>query len=285
MNDKIDKKYARLFTKDEFAALTRDGMYQALLHVSPTLARGKSRAKKEELIDAYQTAADTDSIPVLEVKKDAEGNAVAEPLTVPSSGGPDGTLVDRPPVTAEETYADIADAPEPPPDDYSPAEARLSEHIHGPDCNHDHELPKLAGMDDFVRVNPEMPSMPITDGQILQLPPDPGELMFTFKDGNPRMLTEKEQHILNRLQREFEAFQANPANSDAKKSVLADIYALKNLGIIANPKFVETIKAGRDHVRDVRRKWKLGVDVPEILKEGRKESKLDTAVSDALKEG
>jgi hypothetical protein len=39
-------------------------------------------------------------------------------------------------------------------------------------------------------------------------------------------------------------------------------------GIIANPKFEETLKVGSAHVREVRRKWKLGVNIPAATKEG-----------------
>jgi hypothetical protein len=52
-------------TREQFEALTRDGMFVELSRVSSALSKGKSRAKKEELIKLYEqarsesTAADT----------------------------------------------------------------------------------------------------------------------------------------------------------------------------------------------------------------------------------
>lgn len=324
MNDTDDKKkYQRLFTKNEYAGLTRDGMYQALCYVSPTLARGRSRAKKEELIELYQDAADTDSIPVLEMKADSRGNVVAEAV-VPTAdpNEQDATLANPPtlanpsipptilhvPAVREEParrgyilrqapgdgpihghrvdqfiedevsfIPDFSDEHEKPATgtgeavlvdaNYSSLELRTmaklaSEHVHGPGCGHDHP-PQLAGMDDLVRVNPEMP---MQDGAVIQLQPE-GEPMFTFKDA-PRELTSKEQVLLDRLRKNFDIFINNVANNEAKRNVRADIYALKVCGIIANPKFEETIKSGRDHVRELRRKWSAGIDVAEAAKGG-----------------
>lgn len=307
MNDTDDKKkYQRLFTKEEFAKLTRDGMYQALCYVSPTLARGRSRAKKEELIELYQDAADTDSIPVLEVKEDSGGNVVTEAV-VPTAdpNEQDATLANPPTIPVVEgpslsnilkqalgeIHADqiIEDEVSFMPDfsDEAVAEQKhqdisMSTHVHGPDCGHDHP-PQLAGMDDLVRVNPEMPSAMMQDGAVIQLQPE-GEPMFTFKDA-PRELTSKEQVLLDRLRKNFDIFTSNVVNNEAKRNVRADIYALKVCGIIANPKFEETIKSGRDHVRELRRKWKAGVDIAEAVKEGNQESKLKSAIAGAMGSG
>lgn len=357
MNDTDDKKkYQRLFTKEEFAGLTRDGMYQALCYVSPTLAKGRSRAKKEELIELYQDAADTDSIPVLKVKEDSGGNVVTEAV-VPTADPDeqDATFANPPTLSdpsipptilhvpvvkdlgdvltqalgdgpirghrADHVFEDEANfVPATPPQhtvtseskecshcggqltepeskpgwlgclkcDWSAPvtfEAKLAstgEHVHGPDCGHDH-LPQLAGMDDLVRVNPEMPSAMMQDGAVIQLQPE-GEPMFTFKDA-PRELTSKEQVLLDRLRKNFDIFTSNVVNNEAKRNVRADIYALKVCGIIANPKFEETIKSGRDHVRELRRKWKAGVDIAEAVKEGNQESKLKSAIAGAMGSG
>lgn len=263
MTNKNKNPYARLFTKDEYAALTRDGMYEALKYVSPTLAKGKSRAKKEELTDAYADAAATDSIPVLEVT--AHGT---KPVPPSSGSSPSDEQVDLDvdySALEMRTAATLGLHPdgsetkvvEPNDDGVVLAGGIAEPHVHGPNCNH--ELPQLAGVDEFVRVNPEMPSMPIEDGQILHLAPEE-DPMFTFKDETVKV-TAKEQYVVDRLLREYEKFKENPADNAAKKSVLADIYTLKVAGIIANPKFVESIKTGRAYVRDIRRKHKLGLDL------------------------
>lgn len=306
--------HARLYTHDEYAKLTRDGMYQALLYVSPTLAKGKSRARKEELIELYKDAANTDSIPVVKVSE--SGPERVEPSDEPpprvppekmvevnesvdakkhryKDGGPDcvdcgafgpNTEPSEPCPGQVPTIEDNDDLEEG--QEASMAWAQevahhLPNHIHGPECEHDHTpLPRVAGVEELQRVNPEMPVTEFEDGAVFQIPPDPSTLLFTFK-GAPRELTEKEKYLLDSMQKNFETFRTNPANSDAKKATLRDIYALKVSGIIVNEKFSQTIKEGRDYVRDVRRKMKLGVDVGESVREAQQEAKDRESVREA----
>lgn len=331
------KKHDRLYSKEEYAALTRDGMYQALLYASPTLARGKSRATKEILIDAYAQAAATDSIPVVRVEKNDVGELTA--ALVPSVDEPqphadpeklkevfdsiDSSLHaahtqpqdikhvdDVDPafeVLASKVDEKLAQA-QPPIDhavetvdqfvtegaDYPAIEARMASllgepatvsapHVHGPECDHgrDHDqpLPKLVGLaelNEYVRVNPDMPEL--VDGSVIQLPPDE-ERMFTFRDGVERPLSEKQQRLIVDLKRYFDDFRRNPADNTAKRTTMSVIYALKVTGIAVNPRFIETIREGRAYVRDVRRKMKAGVDVSAVAQEIKEEERLKQAVN------
>lgn len=302
--------HARLYTHDEYAKLTRDGMYQALLYVSPTLAKGKSRARKEELIELYKDAANTDSIPVVKVSE--SGPERVEPSDEPQREAPSEKMVEAnesvdAAIASTRKLPDGSVTREVPPNDDGvvlaggfPRQpdfseeavaqqkhqgASMSSHVHGPDCNHNEtvtasDLPKVAGVEELQRVNPEMPVTEFEDGAVFQIPPDPSTLLFTFK-GAPRELTEKEKYLLDSMQKNFETFRTNPANSDAKKATLRDIYALKVSGIIVNEKFSQTIKEGRDYVRDVRRKMKLGVDVGESVREAQQEAKDRESVREA----
>lgn len=344
---------------DTFKTYTRDEMYNVLSTVSPTLAKGKSRAKKEELVALYAqaTAVPTDGHPKAKemaetAKKGIEAiialqkfAGITEPYAkaeagwnkmsgeeqqrtleaydavIPKKNSPksvEAAIAELPPLDDEESfqighhratetddvYPDGSETKLVEPNDdgvvlaggvreneargvvildlpgnSSAALAHLQHretirgkdvgvvaimdeipHVHGPNCGHDHdELPKLAGMDEMIRVNPEMPSMPTADGHVHQLPPE-GEPPFTFKDG-PREVTAKENFLIDRLLKNFEAFRNNPTNNDAKRNVRADIYALKVSGIIVSPLFEQAIKSGRDQVRELRRQHSTGTSV------------------------
>ena len=253
---------ARLYTRDEFTALTRDAMYKALLYVSPTLAKGKSRARKEELIELYSTAASTDSIPVVKISK--SGAERVEPSDEPQRGIPwmgdvnDSAAIAacaKKPTEAAQTVTTEDNS------DLREVQEEASAHVHGPNCDHGPQ-----------RVNPEMPVMEMKDGAVFEVPPDPEDLLFVFKD-TPRELTEKDKTLLRSVQKNFEIFQKNPAHNAAKRQIQTDTYALKILGIIVNPRIAETLKAGRNYVRDARRKMRAGVDISETVRTAQDEVK------------
>ncbi len=325
MND--SNPHARLYTRDEFAKLTRDGMYKALVYVSPTLAKGKSRARQKELIELYDLAANTDSIPVVKVSE--TGAEALPPAEAPPPADPEKMAAAALSVDAalskthhyEDGEPDCTECgafgPNTAPDEKCPGpmhpdpeinkgvladmkEAEEFNQAHGiPDfseeavaqqkhqdismSNHSDELPKVAGVEELQRVNPEMPTLELKDGAVFQMAPDPKDLLFTFKDA-PRELTEKDKVLIDSVQKNFEAFRTNPANNEAKRKTKADIYALKVLGIIVNPRLMEVLKEGRDYVRDVRRKHQGGVDVAETVRESQKDQKERDMVRDMVRD-
>ncbi len=288
-------EFAKLFNKDEYAQLTRDGMYQALLHVSPTLAKGQSRAKKEVLQELYARAAQSDSIPTMKIEQTEDG-VTAVPAGPPEVKELDGARMaeanrsvdeamfraqTEPQVQYIDPAQDLAAHGELPPTgepvmpnvDYAELESRVAigvDMASGPDqtATVSAPLPQMAGLEDldeFVRANPPMPEL--RDGDVYMLPPEQqqGDPLFTFR-GEARELTDKEKRLIESLKKNFEVFRNNPAHTDAKRAVLADIYALKTCGIIANPLFVTRIKEGRAMVREARAKFRAGVDMSEIAK-------------------
>jgi hypothetical protein len=268
----------KIYAKGDYLELSRDEMYGALRDIDPARAKGKSRAKKEELIDLYGEALQQYASvygkpddPEENLREEMRGaELVQDPTPTVDLAKGDHRVV----VVGEGSHGDAL------------RQAALDrghsvvvvdkEHVHGPDCNHirGNELPTLAGMDEFERVNPEMPGL-LGDGGILHLPSEQDRL-FTFRDGVDRAPTEKETMLIDRLTKNFDVFCANPANNDAKRDVLADIHALKNSGVIANPKFAETLKKGRADVRDFRRQMKMGITGGE-LKQATAEVKRDAA--------
>lgn len=216
----------KLYMKGEYVKLSRDEMYKALAELNAEMAKGKSRAKKEVLIDAYQAA----------VKDYAEKLGASE---VP----PDEVVNedDKPKEPKKLVTLGAASA--------------LMEATK--------DLPPVAGVADLERVNPPMPEMELNDGAVLLQKPDEDRL-YIFRDGIERELTPREKVYLDRLQKNFDAFCKNPFSTDAKREALSAIYSLKTCGIITNPKFTQTIKKGRRDVKDFRKQQKAHVD-PQVV--------------------
>lgn len=293
MNEKI-------YAKEEFEALTRDEMYGALRELDPVRAKGRSRAKKEELTDLYRDALEAKTATLLAVEDHGDGffetsdPAAAAALVL---GQPVAMIPHEHVVTEESKTCGHCGGPltEPegkpgwkgcvpcdwsapvtfsPKSELAVAVEHNEPHVHGPGCNHDHELPKLAGVEELQRLNPEMPPMPLIDGGVL-VPRTEEDHMFTFKDGVDRLLTEKETVVFERLKKSYAAFCENPANTPAKRAVLDDIYALKISGVIVNPKFTENVKKGRADLREARRAWDRGV-TPAALKDAAKTAEAES---------
>lgn len=155
-------------------------------------------------------------------------------------------------------------------------------HVHGPDCGHDHELPMLAGMEEFERANPELPTMPFQDGAVIQLPPSPQDTDFILKStGQPGELNEKQRIIVLRFKKAYETFCTNVEDSGARREAKSAIYDLKNAGVILHPRFTEELEKGAKMVRDARRIHKMGVDVSKTVKSTSEDQKLNEAVREA----
>lgn len=251
-------------TRDQFAALTRDEMYQELLSADPTSARGKSRAKKDELTKLYFKAE------LVDKKLAAE-----EAATMPPSDSDHHSLSIEPPkldpMQTELTHKreaepfnfgdDVKQAMRPQP---VPV---IIETEAGEAVPYDNAVEAVKAVlsesepEKMVPVDPPMPSLSMVDGEILNLPPRAEDRMFTFHGGVERELTEKEQYLLGKAEKAFKAFCDNPADTRAKKDFEGLSYRLRGLGVILNPRHHSTLKEGRDYVRDFRRKSKLGVDL------------------------
>jgi len=206
-----------LITREQFSQLTRDEMYKTLLSASPDLAKGKSRAKKEELTalyDSLRAAHDTFEVPF-------------------------------PPSTEEMKFVGGV----------GPEDVRIL-----PDST-TALLPQLADVEKMVPVNPPAPAFAMNDGEVINLPPDPADRKFTFRDGIDKPLTPKQIDLLTRADKVFERFCENPQDRSLKKDFESLAFSLKTTGILLNPKYFETLKAGRAHVRDFRRKLRAGVDI------------------------
>jgi len=276
----------KIYAKGDYLELSRDEMYGALRDIDPTRAKGKSRAKKEELVDLYSAALQEHAKVHFQTEEDrTKGSDFEESAEL---------VQDPTPIVEMDTILKKGDHQVVVVGDGSHGESLRQaaldrghsvvmvpedhgHHVHGPNCVHLHgsALPLLAGTEEFERVNPEMPGL-IGDGGILHVPSEEDRL-FTFKNGD-RELTEKEKFIIDRLSKNFDAFCANPANNEAKRDVLADIYSLKVSGIIANPKFAETLKKGRTDVRDFRRQQKMGI-TGDLLKQAMADVKRDQAAT------
>lgn len=271
--------FNQFFTMDEFATLSRDGMYKALVFADPARAKGKSRAKKDELTKLYvQSGA---SLKV--VRK-----APLPPSLLAQAADAAGVDVSKHDASSPNFQRLVPDFSDEAVAQQKNQNISMSGHVHGPDCNHEPmvivgsetalearlaapkaetgvvlpTIPGLEGLEEFVRANPPMPEL--VDGQMHMLPAEQpqGEPVFAFR-GEPRALTPKEERLIKDLLKHFEIFRNNVAHTDAKKTVLDTIYALKVCGIVANPKFVESIKQGRAWLKDARAKWKAGVNVSE----------------------
>lgn len=152
-------------------------------------------------------------------------------------------------------------------------------HVHGPDCGHPElELPVLAGMENFERVNPEMPMMPFQDGAVIEMPA-PTDADFVLKStGEPGELSPKQRVIVERFKKAFETFQKNVEHSGARRDAKAAIYDLKCAGVILHPKFAAELDKGAKLVRDARRNFKLGVDIPKAAQSASEDSKVKAMV-------
>jgi hypothetical protein len=123
------------------------------------------------------------------------------------------------------------------------------------DDKHD-QLPQLPGVD-MIPVNPPMPVIQMTDGQMNVLPPLE-ERKYLFRDGVDRPLNDKQKYLLTQAEQAFERFCNNPADKGAKKEFEGHAFSLRAAGVVLNPKYLETLKEGRKHVRDARRSLVAG---------------------------
>lgn len=261
---------------DQFITLTREGMYEELKRISPAHAKGKSRATKEALKEAYRAALiELFPTPGLKSAEQLVEEAAAGKL-VEASGEVAPMMF--PPSTKPYNGEDMVGDDSPlMPVDYAALETRAlaaseQPHIHGPNFGH---LPEVAGVAEMSRVNPEMPEMPfreMVDGAVMQIPPDDAAVReFVFKDTGKqdRPLSPRQERIWSRFITAFKAFQGNPADSGARRAAKAAAYDLKVEGVLVNPQFIKTLSDGAAHVREIRKMHKLGVDVKAAAKEQR----------------
>lgn len=255
---------------DQFVALTREGMYEELKRISPAHAKGKSRATKDALKEAYRAAL-IELFPTPGLKSAEQlAEEAATGKFVEASG--EVTPMTFPPSTKSYNGEDMVGDDSPLlPVDYAELETRTlaastAPHVHGPDCGH---FPEVAGVAEMRRLNPEMPEMPfreMVDGAVMQIPPDDADVReFVFKDTGKqdRPLSPKQQDLWGRFIKFFKAFQENPADSGARRETKYYAYQLKIAGVLVNPEFLRTLERGAAHVREVRRTHKMGVSLKE----------------------
>lgn len=135
----------------------------------------------------------------------------------------------------------------------------MSTHVHGPGCGHDHTLPAVAGMNDLVRVNPELPVMPFQDGAIIPVPAEQSEPDYVLKDSEQKELTPKQSALIDRFRSNFNTFCRNPQDSGARREAKDAIYRLGVAGVVLHPRFDEMLADGARRVREFVKKEKLGV--------------------------
>lgn len=265
----------------QFKDLGRDEMVKVLQARDASLVKGKTRAKKDELVEIFRTSLMDELgelskkapaiVHVEALKKEQEDAGVK--IVVPGKDGGDPQVFSDPQaaIAAMKAQGGLEML------DGDNARKRLSEmlgpvfsgerleapHVHGPDCGHDHqEFPVLAGMEDLERVNPEMPVMPFQDGAVIAIPPPSGpatEPDFVLKNtGQPGELTEKQKRIVDRFIANYNAFCNNPQNSTARREAKSAIYDLKINGVILHPKFEAGLAQGAANVREARRQWAAG---------------------------
>lgn len=275
---------------DQFIALTREGMYEELKRIDPAAAKGKSRATKQDLKDAYRASlVELYSPPGLKSAEQLAEDAAAGHI-VEASGDVEAATAE---MRKDETRALIRDLaktslmgavegllnniPKVPFNDFPPSTKSYNgedmvgddsplEHVHTAECGH---LPEVAGVAEMHRVNPVMPEMPFQemhDGSVVQLPPDDAEREFVYRDSGrqDRPLTTKQEGLWGQFIKAFKVFQDNPADSGARRTAKAYAYDLKVNGVLVNPKFLETLAKGAAHVREVRRQHKLGIDMSDV---------------------
>ncbi len=220
-----------------FKGLTRDGMYERLKQTDVAAARGKSRATKEVLIEAYQTA--------LLILTPPQGTVADEsfPAERPM------IVVQDSPVSGElgmmALLASSLQAPV------------LVETVSGEPAfpaELDHASLELRMAAEVARVNPEMPEAPA-----LATPPSTpselsGPLSYRFLEGDQaRDFSPREEAAWRRFVGGMKEFRANPANSRARKWAQGAAVDLKVLGVEVNPSHLLELKTGAKVVRDHRR--------------------------------
>lgn len=248
---------------EQFSNLGRDEMVQALRVVDPALVKGKTRAKKEELIAIYRSLPVGPLKPVAEdvayvLKKEGEEPKVFTDVDVAISalkaegngmvvvGHADPSVELRALARKNLETALIASEPTP--------------HVHGPGCGHQHEFPTLMGMEGLERVNPSMPMMPFQDGAVIEIPKavDPDYVLRST--GEPGPLNDKQKRIVDRFVANYNLFCENPQNSTARREAKTAIYDLKTAGVILHQKFESELAKGAASVREARRQWAKGGD-------------------------
>lgn len=139
-------------------------------------------------------------------------------------------------------------------------------HVHGPNCVHEHHhdhLPQVEGLEELMRVNPEMGSTPFRDGEMLQLPSPNQAPDYIIKDGSTE-LSAKQKGLLDNFVKVYNAWHENPQNSSLRREAKDLIYRLGTAGIILNPKFTQVLAQGAKQVRDARKLMKFGGSVQEL---------------------
>lgn len=261
-------------TLNAFEALTRNDQYEELKRLDPTRAKGHSRSAKATLRALYlETIA---SIPVAEMI-DHPYERLAELPTedktvigVDLGTGPDKTAVVLVTQDAEGNFS-THDTAEDAAKAMLKGDTNMTGHAHGPDCHHEVplELPQVHGVQEIVRANPDLPTMPFQDGAVIPLPPAANEPDYVLKETSlPGPLNGRQARIFMRFELAYKKFCENAANSTARRDARSAAYDLKVAGVILNPKLLATLADGAKQVRDARRAHKLGGgDLKDLLKE------------------
>ncbi len=233
---------------DAFKGLTREEMYEELKLHAPGVAKGKSRAPKATLIELYRFELEAQAqLSAMNLSEDAAVRVTEMVLSRGEVSGGENRLVVVDPSTNDLEHRVAA---------MSGLKADVVV------LDEAKDLPKVAGVDEMARVNPELPEMPfqaMPDGT-LELPHN-GPMEWVHKDTNQqdRPMTAKQGGLWEKAIKAFKKFQANPADSTSRREAKAYFYSLKTAGVLVNPVFHNTLEKGAKHVRDVRRQLKAGV--------------------------